>query len=99
MAVNPANSTEVFFAVPSSQPRHNKNDEGFRPEPYLQTFDLANDRAKGRQALTRNNATEPNVAPDGRQIKEPTVTHIQVSHDGEWLATIDEVSSDYLRCM
>ncbi|CAN9095826.1 unnamed protein product [Alternaria sp. RS040] len=90
MAVNPVNSTEVFFAVPSSQPRHNKKDEGFRPEPYLQTFDLANDRAKGRQALTRNNATEPNVAPDGRQIKEPTVTHIQVSHDGEWLATIDE---------
>jgi NET1-associated nuclear protein 1 (U3 small nucleolar RNA-associated protein 17) len=87
MAVNPANPTEVFFSVPSSQPRQKK---GIRPEPYLQTYDLANERAKGRQALTRNNATEPNVAPDGGQIKEPTVTHLQVSHDGEWLATIDE---------
>ncbi|KAG9192069.1 hypothetical protein G6011_10803 [Alternaria panax] len=89
MAVNPANPTEVFFSVPSSQPRQKKK-ESVEPEPYLQTFDLANERAKGRQALTRNNATEPNVAPDGRQIKEPTVTHIQVSHDGDWLATIDE---------
>ncbi|CAG5146352.1 uncharacterized protein ALTATR162_LOCUS1864 [Alternaria atra] len=90
MAVNPANPTEVFFSVPSSQPRQKKKEEDPRPEPYLQTFDLGNDRAKGRQALTRNNATEPNVAPDGRRIKEPTVTHLQVSHDGEWLATIDE---------
>ena len=87
-AVNPINPYEVLFAVPSSQPRHKK--EGLRPEPYLQTFDLANERAKARQALTRNNATEPNVAPDGGRIKEPTVTHIQISHDGEWLATIDE---------
>ncbi|KAI4665084.1 uncharacterized protein J4E79_003384 [Alternaria viburni] len=87
MAVNPANPAEVFFSVPSSQPRRK---EGLKPEPYLQTYDIANERAKGRQALTRNNATEPNVAPDGGQIKEPTVMHIQVSHDGEWLATIDE---------
>ncbi|RMZ71615.1 small nucleolar ribonucleo [Pyrenophora seminiperda CCB06] len=86
--VNPANPNEVIFAVPSSQPRQKR--EGLRPEPYLQTFDLANERAKARQALTRNNATEPNVAPDGGRIKEPTVTHIQVSHDGEWLATVDE---------
>jgi NET1-associated nuclear protein 1 (U3 small nucleolar RNA-associated protein 17) len=91
MAVNPTNPAEVFFSVPSSQPRQKK--EGLRPEPYLQTFDLANERAKSRQALTRNNATEPNVAPDGGRIKEPTVTHIQVSHDGEWLATIDGMCS------
>ncbi|CAA9966486.1 WD domain containing protein [Pyrenophora teres f. maculata] len=87
-SVNPANPYEVVFAVPSSQPRH-KN-EGLRPEPYLQTFDLANERAKARQALTRNNATESNVGPDGSRIKEPKVTHIQISHDGEWLATVDE---------
>jgi len=87
-AISPTNPNEVIFAVPSSQPRQKK--EGLRPEPYLQTFDLANERAKARQALTRNNATEPNVAPDGGRIKEPTVTHIQVSHDGEWLATVDE---------
>jgi NET1-associated nuclear protein 1 (U3 small nucleolar RNA-associated protein 17) len=88
MAVDPTNPSEVSFAVPSSQPRRKKG--GLKPEPYLQTFDLANQRAKGRQALTRNNATEPNVAPDGGRIEEPNVTHIQISHDGEWLATVDE---------
>lgn len=88
MAVDPTNPNEVSFAVPSSQPRQKKG--GFRTEPYLQTFDLANQRAKSRQALTRNNATEPNVAPDGGRIKEPNVTHMHISHDGEWLATIDE---------
>ncbi|KAJ5056974.1 hypothetical protein J3E74DRAFT_477045 [Bipolaris maydis] len=88
MTVDPTNPNEVSFAVPSSQPRQKKG--GLKPEPYLQTFDLANQRAKSRQALTRNNATEPNVAPDGGRIEEPNVTHIQISHDGEWLATVDE---------
>lgn len=88
LAVNPANSTEVLISVPSSQPRH--RNEGLRPEPYLQTFDLANHRAKSRQALTRNNATEPSVAPEGGRIIEPSVKHLQLSHDGEWLATVDE---------
>lgn len=88
MAVNPASPDELLLTVPSSQPRH-KN-EGLRPEPYLQTFDLANHRAKSRQALTRNNATEPNVAPEGGKIKEPSAKLLQVSHDGEWLATVDE---------
>ncbi|KAF1947758.1 WD40 repeat-like protein [Clathrospora elynae] len=88
MAVNPTSPNEVLFSVPSSQPR--QRNEGLRPEPYLQTFDLANQRAKARQALTRNNATEPNVAPEGGRVIEPSVTLLQVSHDGEWLATVDE---------
>jgi NET1-associated nuclear protein 1 (U3 small nucleolar RNA-associated protein 17) len=88
MAVNPTNPGEVLFSVPSSQPRH--RNEGLRPEPYLQTYDLANQRAKTRQALTRNTATEPNVAPEGGRIVEPSVTHIQLSHDGQWMASIDE---------
>lgn len=88
MTINPAVPNEVLLAVPSSQPRH-KN-EGLQPEPYLQTFDLANLRAKSRQALTRNNATDPNVAPEGGRIKEPNTKFIQTSHDGEWLATVDE---------
>ncbi|KAL6705772.1 NET1-associated nuclear protein 1 [Coniothyrium glycines] len=88
MAINSINSDEVLLAVPSSQPR--QKNEGLRPEPYLQTFDLANHRAKSRQALTRNTATEPNVAPEGGRIAEPSVKLLKVSHDGEWLATIDE---------
>ncbi|KAH6616715.1 hypothetical protein C7974DRAFT_50793 [Boeremia exigua] len=88
LAVNPMNPSEVMFTVPSSQPRHRT--EGLRPEPYLQTYDLANQHAASKQALTRNNATDPNLTPEGRRILEPTVTLAQVSHDGEWLATVDE---------
>lgn len=88
MVVNPMNPAEVMLSVPSSQPRH--RNEGLRPEPYLQTFDLANHHTTSKQALTRNNATDPNLTPEGRRILEPTVTLVQVSHDGEWLATVDE---------
>jgi NET1-associated nuclear protein 1 (U3 small nucleolar RNA-associated protein 17) len=88
MAVNPANPSEVLLSVPSSQPR--QRNEGLRPEPYLQTFDLANHRAKSRQALTRNTATEPNITPEGGRVVEPGVKHLKISHDGEWLATVDE---------
>lgn len=88
MAINPKNPREVLFSVPSSQPR--QKNEGLRPEPYLQTFDIAHQRPLFRQALTRNNATDPNMGPEGRRIIEPSVRMLQVSHDGEWLATVDE---------
>jgi NET1-associated nuclear protein 1 (U3 small nucleolar RNA-associated protein 17) len=77
----------VLFAVPSSQSRQTsqpRQKKTLQTEPYLQTYDLANQRPQARQALTRNNATEPNVAPNGGQIKEPNATHVQISHDGEW---------------
>ncbi|KAL5118023.1 NET1-associated nuclear protein 1 [Pleosporales sp. CAS-2024a] len=89
-AVDPSNPQQVLFTVPASQPQRNSNDDGIRPEPYLQTFDVANQRPVNRQALTRNNATDPNMAPDGQRVKEPNVVHMQVSHDGQWLATVDE---------
>jgi NET1-associated nuclear protein 1 (U3 small nucleolar RNA-associated protein 17) len=88
IAVDPMNTHQVLFTVPSSQPR--QSNEGLRPEPYLQTFDIANQRPVTRQALTRNNATDPNMGPEGQRIKEPSVKFLQVSHDGKWLATVDE---------
>lgn len=87
MSVNPKNN-QLLLSVPSSQPR--SKFDVFRPEPYLQTFDLANNRPIARQAVTRNNATDPLVTPEGARIIEPSVKFIQVSHDGEWLATVDE---------
>lgn len=88
MALDPRSTKDLLLSVPSSQPR--RKSEDVQPEPYLQTFDVANHRPVSRQALTRNNATDPNIAPDGRRIHEPSVTHLQISHDGQWLATIDE---------
>lgn len=88
MTVDPSGTQQVLFTVPSSQPR--QSNEGLRPEPYLQTFDVANQRPVTRQALTRNNATDPNMAPEGHRIIEPNVKFVQISHDGQWLATVDE---------
>ncbi|KAF1959628.1 WD40 repeat-like protein [Byssothecium circinans] len=87
MAVDPK-SGQIILATPSSQPRG--QNASLVPEPYAQTFDLANRRPVGRQALTRNNATDPNMAPNGGKIQEPSVKLMQISQDGSWLATIDE---------
>jgi len=87
MDVDPKNASHVIFVVPSSQPRHRL---GRFPEPYVQTFDMSNQRAVTRQALTRNNATDPNMGPEGKRILEPNVYFLQLSHDGAWMATVDE---------
>ncbi|KIW81353.1 hypothetical protein Z517_04378 [Fonsecaea pedrosoi CBS 271.37] len=56
----------------------------------LQVYDIETNVQAGRQALTRNMVTASNAAPTGQPVKEPTVTHIAISHDGRWLATVDE---------
>ncbi|KAJ4349969.1 NET1-associated nuclear protein 1 [Didymosphaeria variabile] len=87
MDVDPNNNKHITFVTPSSQPRHGG---ASRSEPYIQTFDLANQRPIARQPLTRNNATDPNMGPEGRPILEPSVNLLRISHDGAWLATVDD---------
>ncbi|EHL02252.1 putative NET1-associated nuclear protein 1 [Glarea lozoyensis 74030] len=58
--------------------------------PYLQTFDLGTGHNASRQALSRSNVTIINSAPSAHKISEPRVTHMKISHDGKWLATVDE---------
>jgi NET1-associated nuclear protein 1 (U3 small nucleolar RNA-associated protein 17) len=58
--------------------------------PFLQTFDIASNHNVSRQAITRTNITNKNIAPNAHSISEPVITHIQISHDGIWLATVDE---------
>ncbi|KAF2865859.1 hypothetical protein BDV95DRAFT_506111 [Massariosphaeria phaeospora] len=88
MVVDPKNSSLLIYTVPSSQPRHPKFT--LHPEPYIQTYDFTTFRPVSRQALTRNNATDPNMGPEGRRIQEPSVKFLQTSYDGKWLATVDE---------
>ncbi|KAI1609417.1 WD40-repeat-containing domain protein [Exophiala viscosa] len=57
---------------------------------FLQSYDVESHFQTNRQALTRNMTTALNVGPDGQSIQEPNVTEIAVSHDGKWLATVDE---------
>ncbi|KAI9822836.1 MAG: hypothetical protein M1826_000364 [Phylliscum demangeonii] len=60
--------------------------------PYLQTVDLATGHHLSRQPLTRTNVTDVNVGPEYNKILEPNVTFVRASHDGRWLATVDEWS-------
>ncbi|KAL8815143.1 MAG: hypothetical protein Q9223_005696 [Gallowayella weberi] len=57
---------------------------------FLQTVDLASACQLSRQALTRTKATDLNTGPESNLIQEPDVVLMQISHDGQWLATIDE---------
>ncbi|EXJ62067.1 hypothetical protein A1O7_02500 [Cladophialophora yegresii CBS 114405] len=57
---------------------------------FLQVYDLDSSLQLTRQALTRNMVTASNVAPSGLPVREPSVTCMDLSHDGKWLATIDQ---------
>ena len=57
---------------------------------YLQTIDIKSGHQISRQALARTNVTNLNMGPEGSMLEEPNVTHLAASHDGKWLATVDE---------
>lgn len=80
-------STAVSLAVPADYPVKSGVPAN---ATLLQTYDLRVQQQSDRQALARNNITALNVDPSGRPIQEPNVTHVRISHDGKWLATIDE---------
>ncbi|OCT50098.1 hypothetical protein CLCR_06592 [Cladophialophora carrionii] len=61
-----------------------------KPSTFLQIYDLDSSLQLTRQALTRNMVTASNVAPSGQPVREPNVTYMDLSHDGKWLATIDQ---------
>ena len=58
--------------------------------PFLQTLDIRNGDHLSLQALARTKTTTRNIGPEMNVIAEPNVVLIQVSHDGQWLATVDE---------
>lgn len=86
--VSPLNPRQLLLAVPSS------TTSGLiaksKKSCYLQTFDIFSAHQISKQALTRTKDTIVNIGPELNQIEEPDVTHMQVSHDARWLATIDE---------
>jgi NET1-associated nuclear protein 1 (U3 small nucleolar RNA-associated protein 17) len=87
--VNPVQPSQLLLGVGQSQ--------GIRPtkpkkmsNSFLETFDLGAGHNIYRQALARTNITNVDAAPGAQRLNEPRVTHIKISHDGQWLATIDE---------
>ncbi|KAL8974220.1 MAG: hypothetical protein Q9197_001533 [Variospora fuerteventurae] len=57
---------------------------------YLQTYDIGSGHQISKQAITRTKATDLNVGPESNIIEEPDVVLMQISQDGQWLATVDE---------
>ncbi len=80
-------STTMLLAVPAN---HAVQSSMGPKATLLQSYDIRLQQQSNRQALVRNNITALNVSPMGNNVEEPDVTHIKISHDGRWLATIDE---------
>ena len=80
--VHPMHKDQLLLAVPPSQQTSSR--------PFLQTYDINTDRHVARQALTRNNVTDFNKGPEGNKIQVPDVSFVQISLDGQWLATAEE---------
>ncbi|EXJ87492.1 hypothetical protein A1O3_04452 [Capronia epimyces CBS 606.96] len=88
MVLHPNNANQLVAAVTANAVTH-----GSRPAKsttLLQVYDLQSNLQLSRQALSRNMITAQNVAPTGETVKEPSVTHVAISQDGTWLATVDE---------
>ena len=81
-------SGHLLLAVPPSVSSRQIAHTARNPS-YLQTFDIGGCSQLSRQALTRTKVTTLNMGPESNIIEEPSVTHIQLSHDGQWLATVD----------
>ncbi|KAL8788196.1 MAG: hypothetical protein Q9195_007411 [Heterodermia aff. obscurata] len=85
-AVSGTSAGQLLLAVPANS----VSGTSTRHACFLQTFDVNSAQQVSRQALTRNKVTILNMGPEGNTIEEPNVTHMQLSHDGTWLATVDE---------
>jgi NET1-associated nuclear protein 1 (U3 small nucleolar RNA-associated protein 17) len=87
--VSPSDPSRLFLAVGQTQ-EISPSTPRISSIPYLQTFDLGSGHNVSRQAFTRSHVTNVNITPSAHRISEPRVTHMKISFDGNWLATVDE---------
>lgn len=87
-AIDPRDPTQLLICVGSSQ---QASRVGALPvTPFLQRFDLGSFQSIAKQPLTRTNTAQLYTTPSGHPIIEPRACQLAFSHDGKWLATIDE---------
>lgn len=87
--LHPVLTGRLLTAVPSSTVSR-LNSGASNAACYLQTFDVGSAQQTSKQSLTRTKATTLNMGPESNIIEEPNVSYMQISNDGQWLATIDE---------
>ncbi|PGH19293.1 hypothetical protein AJ80_04046 [Polytolypa hystricis UAMH7299] len=82
--LHPVLPDRLLLAAPSSPANQSLG------ASFLQTFDVRANQNISRQALARTNVSVLNAGPSGVPLTSPEVKHMQISFDGEWLATVDE---------
>lgn len=84
--VSSTKANQLLLAVPATTASATSSQHAC----FLQAFDIQAEQQLYRQALARNKVTTLTMGPEANTIEEPNVTHMQLSHDGMWLATVDE---------
>ena len=87
-AISPTDPTKLLLGVGQQQAIDPKKPAVVNA-PFLQTYDLGSGHNISRQSLARSNVTNLNVTPSALPVSEPRITHLQMSYDGKWLATLD----------
>lgn len=87
--LHPVKPERLLVAVPASQSAASEN-TGYPRAALLQTFDISANAHISQQALARTNTTAREYGPDGAKVTEPEIKHMQISSNGQWLATIDQ---------
>ncbi|PWY66856.1 WD40 repeat-like protein [Aspergillus heteromorphus CBS 117.55] len=90
-ALHPQNPDHLLITVPASR-QLTQDGQPLATASVLQTYDIRTNRHVSRQALARTNATTLKVGPEGSHIVTPDVSHLCVSKDGKWMATVDNWS-------
>ena len=88
-AVRPMAAGQLLVAVPAVSSLRSGLPTSFN-SAFLQTLEVKSGFEVSRQALTRTKVTALNMGPESNIIEEPNVVLLQLSHDGQWLATVDE---------
>ncbi|KAK4217597.1 WD40-repeat-containing domain protein [Rhypophila decipiens] len=87
-AINPSNPSHIYLCVGNGQ---QATLGGAEPSmPLLQSFDINSFQGLAQHALARTNPTDTNITSQGAPIVDPRVTKLAFSHDGQWLASVDE---------
>jgi len=86
---NPTNPAQILVSTGNGQ-KSTLAEGNALSAPYLQIFDVESSQSVAKQAVARANPTDSRVTTKGYPIVEPTVTQVAFSHNGKWLATVDE---------
>ncbi|KAH8883881.1 WD40 repeat-like protein [Thozetella sp. PMI_491] len=85
---NPSDPSQILLCVGNGQQA--SAGDGTQSTPLLQVFDLSTFHNTAKHAIARTNPADVNISSQGYPIIEPRVTQLAFSHDGKWLASVDE---------